>query len=222
MKILPTLLLTITVAFVTTALIAQPHPQAVRHPLFAPLNIGTPISLKSVPGGYELVWLTTEPRGLSHTVVEVGADFIVVKDGGLTETRIPVDSVLAVKVVRQGDGPAERGWASGKGMGQRKGELSCESFPSFVPSHREHRLGDVFVRVVMFDSDSVGVEFWGDLRRIQDDTTRFGLRRFFPINDGIKSHRKLLLLRVPEPLQGLMIRAVAGPKPLSANSWKMI
>ncbi|MEK6238033.1 MAG: hypothetical protein N2C14_25245 [Planctomycetales bacterium] len=104
MKPLPTLLLTIAAALVATALYSQPQPQADAHPVFAPLKAGTPVSLKAVPGGYQIVWLSTTPNVLTHRVVETGPDFIVVEDAsGVTETRIPIHSVVAVKVLTLGD-----------------------------------------------------------------------------------------------------------------------
>lgn len=77
---------------------SQPPPAA-RRTVFSSLKVGQPIVLKDRGGLFEIG--TVDDTGpLGHNVVEVGADYLAVRDGaGGTETRIPVSAVRAVVTV---------------------------------------------------------------------------------------------------------------------------
>lgn len=67
--------------------------------VLAPLKKGETVSLKDVAGRYEISFMPGIE--LSHKVVEVGPDFVVVEDiAAFTQTRIPVYSIRAVTVTR--------------------------------------------------------------------------------------------------------------------------
>lgn len=74
--------------------------------IFATLTPDQPIVLKEVGDKYEINALELGAR-LSHVVVEVGSNHIVVRDSvGLIETRIPVysiKSILTMKNLRKRD-----------------------------------------------------------------------------------------------------------------------
>ncbi len=74
---------------------SQPPPAA-RRTVFSPLKVGQPVALKERGALYEVVTVA-EAGPLTHKVVEVGDDFIVLLDeAGVTETRIPLTAVRAV------------------------------------------------------------------------------------------------------------------------------
>lgn len=72
------------------------QPPAARRSIFTPLKAGQSVTLKERAGLYE-VGTTDEAGPLTHKVVEVGDDFLVVRDeAGSVESRIPVTAVRAV------------------------------------------------------------------------------------------------------------------------------
>src|SRR4051794_11551957 len=62
--------------------------------LFAGLKVGQPVAIKDVGAVYEISVIGGEPTGTE--VVEVGADYLVLKDVAEVETRIPLTSIKAV------------------------------------------------------------------------------------------------------------------------------
>jgi hypothetical protein len=74
---------------------SQPPP-ATRRTVFTSLKAGQSVTLKERVGLYE-VGTTDEAGPLTHKVVEVGDDFLVLKDeAGTVESRIPVTAVRHV------------------------------------------------------------------------------------------------------------------------------
>ena len=68
--------------------------------VFSMLKVGQPVSLKDEGAAYRISFMEPE-ISLSHTVVEIGEDFVVVRDiAGVKETRVPVFAVKAVEKVR--------------------------------------------------------------------------------------------------------------------------
>jgi hypothetical protein len=67
------------------------------------LKPGRPVSFTEKDGRYEIGLLPENFRPLGHNVVEVGKDFVVVRDlVGITDTVIPVYSIKAIKILRVG------------------------------------------------------------------------------------------------------------------------
>jgi len=66
--------------------------------LFSVLRAGQGVMLKESSGRYEITILDVGPGGrLSHSVTEVGPDYLVVQDlAEVTETRVPVYSLKAI------------------------------------------------------------------------------------------------------------------------------
>jgi hypothetical protein len=88
------LLIAVLVMFCVAA--APQKPQGV----LAPLKIGQPVALQDRGGSYEIRLVDVEvPMG--HTVVDVGQDFVVLKDiAEASESRIPIFAVKAVVLVK--------------------------------------------------------------------------------------------------------------------------
>ena len=58
------------------------------------LTFDQAVTLKAEAGHYEITTIENGPAGMSHKIVEVGSDYLVVVDlVGVTETRIPVYSI---------------------------------------------------------------------------------------------------------------------------------
>jgi hypothetical protein len=78
---------------------AAPPRESRKPGLFAPLEAGQRVSLREKDHGYEIG--VVPGAELDHKVLEVGADYVVLEDpAGVTETRIPLCSVKAIKVTR--------------------------------------------------------------------------------------------------------------------------
>lgn len=98
-----TVILLIVVAFGVVGLLStatsQPPPAA-RRTVFSTLQAGQSLTLKERVGLYEIS--TTDEAGpLTHKVVEVGGDFLVLRDeAGTVESRIPATAVRAVIHIR--------------------------------------------------------------------------------------------------------------------------
>lgn len=93
------LLALIGLAVLLSTATSQPPPAA-RRTVFTTLKIGQPITLKEKSGLYE-IGTTDEAGPLTHKVVEVGDDFLVVNDeAGSVESRIPVTAVRLVVHVK--------------------------------------------------------------------------------------------------------------------------
>jgi hypothetical protein len=78
---------------------SQPPPAA-RRTVFSTLKVGQSVVVKERNGLYEVSTMD-EAGPMSHKVVEVGDDYLVVRDeAGVLESRIPVTAVRAVVHIR--------------------------------------------------------------------------------------------------------------------------
>jgi len=65
------------------------------------LKLGQPITITEKDGRYEIGMFYKDMRPLAHNIVEIGQDYLVVRDiVGVTDTVIPVYSIKAVRVLR--------------------------------------------------------------------------------------------------------------------------
>lgn len=65
------------------------------------LHAGQAASVKESGGRYEISLFENGPELLSHKVVDVGPDYLVVEDvAGVAETRIPIFSLKSVVTVK--------------------------------------------------------------------------------------------------------------------------
>jgi hypothetical protein len=65
--------------------------------LFAPLEKGAKVGMKETANGYEISVVPGVDLGFKIT--EIGQDYLVLQDAaGLTETRIPIYSIRAIKI----------------------------------------------------------------------------------------------------------------------------
>jgi len=66
------------------------------------LSKGQAVSIKDVGGRYE-IGVMPNAEMLGYKVVEVGSDYVVVKDiAGVTELRLPIYSVKVVSILKVG------------------------------------------------------------------------------------------------------------------------
>jgi hypothetical protein len=90
------LLIVALVMFSTGA--APQKPQA--NGVLAPLKVGQAVALQDHGGSFEIRLIDVDVP-MSHTVVEVGQDYVVLKDiVEVAETRIPIYAVKAVVVLK--------------------------------------------------------------------------------------------------------------------------
>jgi hypothetical protein len=65
------------------------------------LKVGQAVGLAEKDGRYEVSLLPPDFRPMSHTVIEVGQDFIALRDlGNITDTVIPIYSIKSIRVLR--------------------------------------------------------------------------------------------------------------------------
>jgi len=68
--------------------------------VFATLRVGQPVNLKDIGTAYEISTFDND-LPLSHTVIEVGDDYLVLQDiAKVSETRIAIYSVKSVSNIR--------------------------------------------------------------------------------------------------------------------------
>jgi hypothetical protein len=68
--------------------------------VFSSLKVGQPVTLKDVGAGYSLSFFE-EGLPLTHTVVEIGEDYVVVRDiAGVTDAIVPVYSLKGIVKTR--------------------------------------------------------------------------------------------------------------------------
>jgi len=80
---------------------SQPPPRMAGAGVLSVLKARQPLAVREVAGRYELS-LMPDIDTLSHEVVEVGADYVVVRDtNDVAQLRIPVYSIKAV-ITQQG------------------------------------------------------------------------------------------------------------------------
>jgi hypothetical protein len=85
--------------FLCLAISAAPRAENRAGGLFTPLKKGAKITLKTTANGYEIG--VVPGLDLGFTITEIGKDYIVLEDrAGVTETRIPVYSIRAIKITR--------------------------------------------------------------------------------------------------------------------------
>ena len=61
------------------------------------LHADQEVSLTAAAGGYQIGVFTDSPGPLGHKVIEVGADYVVLRDiANVTTTRIPIYSIKAI------------------------------------------------------------------------------------------------------------------------------
>jgi len=91
--------LTLLVLFLLlTPLVAQPNVEPKPIGVLAALKVGQLVNVKDIGERYLITVIEGEAKlPVPHTVLEVGNDFVVVKDfTGLNEVRIPITSIKAV------------------------------------------------------------------------------------------------------------------------------
>lgn len=91
-------ILIVSLIAVVTTLSAQnaPNPKSV----FSILKVGQAVNLKDHGSAYSLSIIEDEVP-LSHTVVEVGVNYVVVRDiAGVTDSVVPVNAVKAIERVK--------------------------------------------------------------------------------------------------------------------------
>ena len=67
------------------------------------LKVGDAIAVEEKQGRYQLGIFPKTFRPLSHSIVQVESDFVVVRDlAGVTDTAIPIFSIASIKTLRIG------------------------------------------------------------------------------------------------------------------------
>lgn len=83
-----------------TAVSQQPRPLPTSS-ILGLLKKGQPIAVKDAGFAYELTVYVEGPEKLGHTIIDVTADYVVVRDlTGITDLAIPVWSIKSVATVR--------------------------------------------------------------------------------------------------------------------------
>jgi len=101
--------LLVTVVLVSI-LLAQAEPRREAAGVLGVLRKGQPISLKDRGSRYEITLFEGTNIPMGHEVVEVGSDYLVVKDiANVTVSRIPIYAVKSVNTMRTGGRPGVRG-----------------------------------------------------------------------------------------------------------------
>jgi len=86
----------------TTAQSQQPRPQPT-NAILGLLKKGQAISVKDAGFNYELTAFADGPETLSHTVIEITPDYVLVRNlAGVIDTAIPLWSIKAISTVRLG------------------------------------------------------------------------------------------------------------------------
>jgi hypothetical protein len=79
---------------------AQPEADTPKTGLFATLRKGQEIGLKDVGTSFEVTILADQPGPLGFTILEVGQDFLVLRDiSGVQEVRIPIYAIKAITTI---------------------------------------------------------------------------------------------------------------------------
>ena len=80
---------------------SQPPPRIATSGVFSILKVRQSLSVKDVGGRYELS-LMPDVDTLSHEVVEIGSDYVVVRDAmDIAEIRIPIYSIKSILTVQR-------------------------------------------------------------------------------------------------------------------------
>lgn len=79
---------------------AQPDADPPKPGLFANLRKGQEVVLKDVGPSFEITILADQPGPLGFTILEVGQDFLVLRDiAGVQEVRIPVYAIKSIATI---------------------------------------------------------------------------------------------------------------------------
>jgi hypothetical protein len=93
-------LIVLAVAVHSTSTAAPPEEQK-RIAFLDRLKVGQAVGLTEKDSRYEVSLLPPDIRPLSHTVIEVGQDFITLRDlGNITDTVVPIYSIKSIRVLR--------------------------------------------------------------------------------------------------------------------------
>src|SRR5271154_5934945 len=91
---------TITILLALCIVVASGQAPAQPPGVLSVLHVDQQVNLNATSGGYEIGLFENGPDQLGHKVVEIGADYVVVKDiANVTTTRIPIYSVKAVTIM---------------------------------------------------------------------------------------------------------------------------
>ncbi len=95
--------LTATAFLALVIVVASGQAPAEPRGVLAVLRAGQPVSIKDTAGRYEVSVFKDGPEMLTHQVVEVASDYLVVKDvADVTEARIPIFAIKAVTTIKVG------------------------------------------------------------------------------------------------------------------------
>jgi hypothetical protein len=91
----------VAVSLISLVLVAaQPDADPPKTGLFANLRKGQEIGLKDVGTSFEVTILADQPGPLGFTILEVGHDFLVLRDiSGIQEVRIPLYAIKAITTI---------------------------------------------------------------------------------------------------------------------------
>ena len=94
-------LLLVVVSLISLTLVAaQPDADPPKTGLFANLRKGQEIGLKDVGTSFEVTILADQPGPLGFTILEVGHDFLVLRDiSEIQEVRIPIYAIKAITTI---------------------------------------------------------------------------------------------------------------------------
>jgi hypothetical protein len=91
----------VAVSLISLALVAaQPDGDPPKTGIFANLRKGQEIGLKDVGTSFEVTILADQPGPLGFTILEVGQDFLVLRDiAGIQEVRIPIYAIKSITTI---------------------------------------------------------------------------------------------------------------------------
>jgi hypothetical protein len=96
-----TILLVASVVAVRSSSNAAPPTDQKKLSFLDRLKGGRPVSLTESGGHYELTLLPENLRPLGHTIIEIGGDYVLLRDlGEITDSAIPIYSISAIKTIR--------------------------------------------------------------------------------------------------------------------------
>ena len=90
-----------TMLWIATTAVSQPPRPQPSSAILGLLKKGQAISVKDAGFNYELTAFADGPEKLSHTIIEITADYVLVRDlPGITDLAIPIWSIKSVATVR--------------------------------------------------------------------------------------------------------------------------
>ena len=79
----------------------SPCPDKPRQGFLLPLKKDQPVILKEIAGRFEISVMDVASTPLTHKVIEVETDHLVVEDiAGIIETRIPIFSIKSIVTIK--------------------------------------------------------------------------------------------------------------------------